>query len=128
MCHETKLQEFHSINGWLKSFCACHQIKFSRLHGESAQVSQDATQQWMQDLPKVTKGYELHDIYNCDEMSMFFKALPKKTLFGPGEKSEEIKTSKERFSILVSASAIGKKEKLLIIRKSKWPQFSEIQF
>ena len=41
---------FSMSNGWLKSFCAHHQIKFSSLHGESAEVSQDAIQQWMQDL------------------------------------------------------------------------------
>ena len=103
---------FSVSNGWLKSFCACHQIKFSSLRGESTEVSQDAVQQWMQDLPKITEGYELRDIYNCDETSIVFEALPKQTLLGP---------SKERFSLLLCANAIGEKEKLLIIGKSKRP-------
>ena len=50
---------FTASNGWLKSFCARHRIKFSSLHGESAEVSQDAIHQLMQELPKITEGYQL---------------------------------------------------------------------
>ena len=70
---------FTASNGWLKSFSSCHQIKFSSLHGESADVSQDAVNQWMLDLPKLTEAYDLHDIFNCDKTSIFLKALPQKT-------------------------------------------------
>ena len=112
---------FTASNGWLKSFCDRHQIKSSSLHGESADVSVDAVQQWMSDLPKLTEGYELHDIFNCDKTSISFKALPKKTLLGPNEQPAGVKQSKERFSILVCANATGKKEKLLVIGKSKCP-------
>ena len=69
----------------------------------------------------ITDGYELPDRYNCDDTSIFFKALPKNTLLGPGEKPAGIKTSKERFSILVCVNTIGKKEKLSVIGKSKRP-------
>ena len=75
----------------------------------------------MLDLPKLTEDYELHDIFNCYKTSIFFKALPKKTLLGPKEQPAGVKQSKERFSILVCANAIGKKEQLLIIGKSKHP-------
>ena len=112
---------FTASNWWLKSFCARHQIKFSSLHGESADVSVDAVNQWMTELPKITKGYGLRGIYNCDETSIFSKTLPKKTLLGPGKKPTGVKTSKERFFLLVCANAAGKKEKLLIIGKAKRP-------
>ena len=59
--------------------------KISSLHGESADVSQDAVNQWMSDLPKLTEGYELHDFFKCDKTSTFFKALPQKTLLRPNE-------------------------------------------
>ena len=100
---------FPASNGWLKCFCARHQIKFSSLHRESADVSSEAVQQWLQDLPELTEGYEQHNIFNCDETSIFFKALPQKTLLGPAEKPAGIKTSKEHFSLLVCANAVGKK-------------------
>ena len=91
---ELNKNNFTASNGWLKSFCDRHQIKFSSLHGESADVNVDAVKQWMSDLPKLTQGYELCDIFNCDETPIFFKALPKKTLLGPKEQPAGIKQSK----------------------------------
>lgn len=112
---------FMASNGWLKSFCDRHQIKFAILHGESAEASQEAVDKWLQELPNIINGYKLRDIYNCDETSIFFKALPNKSLLGPHEKAEGLKTSKERFSLLVCANAMGQKEKLLAIGKAKRP-------
>ena len=83
-----KCDNFSASNGWLKSFCVRHQIRFSLLHGENAEISADVVQKWMQELPNIIKDYQLKDIYNCDETSIFFKALPKKSLLGPNEKCE----------------------------------------
>ena len=106
---------FTVSNGWLKSFCLRHQIKFSTLHREGA------VDQWLKELPAIMKVYELRNIFNCDETSIFFLALPKKSLQGPGEKPVGNKVSKDWFSILVCANAAGEKEKLLVIGKAKWP-------
>ena len=111
-----KYDKFTASNGWLKSFCVRHQIKFSTLHSEGAQVSQEAIEQWLKELPNVIKNYDLKDIYNCDETSIFFKVLPNKTLHGPNEQPQGNKISKDRFSLLVCANAAGEKEKLLVIR------------
>ena len=89
------------------------------LHGEGAQVGQDAMDQWLKELPNVTKNYDLKDIYNCDETSIFFKALPNKTLHGPNKQPQGNKISKDRFSLVVCANAAGEKGKLLVIGKSK---------
>ena len=48
---------FTASSGWLQSFCKRHQIKFSPLHGEGAQVSEDDMEQWLQELPKFIKDY-----------------------------------------------------------------------
>ena len=112
---------FTASNGWLKSFCNRHQIMFAILHDESAEVCENAVEQWMQDLPNRTKNYELQNIFNCNETSIFFKALPKKTLLGPNGQPEGLKQSKESFSLLVCANAIGEKEKFLVIGKAKRP-------
>ena len=53
---------FTASNGWLKSFCLRHQIKFSTLHGEGAQVCNKARDQWLQELPSIMKGYELRHL------------------------------------------------------------------
>ena len=84
-------------------------------------MSQDAVNQWMLDLLKLTEGYDLRAIFNCDKASIFFKALPQKTLLGPNERPADIKQSKERFSLLVCANAASEKEKLLVIGKAKRP-------
>ena len=73
--------KFTASNGWLKSFFARHQINFSTLHGEGAQVSHEAVDQWLAELPNITNGYDLRYIYNCDETSIFFKALPATEIF-----------------------------------------------
>ena len=36
--------EFLASNGWLHSFCKRHQIKHANLHGESADVNQEAVE------------------------------------------------------------------------------------
>ena len=48
---------FTASSGWLCSFCKRHQIKFSTLHGDGAQVSEETVEQWLQELPKITQGY-----------------------------------------------------------------------
>ena len=113
--------KFTASNGWLKSFCIILQIKFSTLHSEGAQVCNKAIDQWLQELPTIMKGYELKDIYNCDKTSIFFRALPNKTLQHNCEKPMGNKVSQDRFSLLVCANAASKKEKLLVIGKLKRP-------
>ena len=116
------LNNFAASSGWLQSFCKRHQIKFSTLHGKGAQVSEEAVKQWLEELPKMIKGYAMREIYNCNETSILFKALPNKTFHGPNEaKPMGNKISNDRFSLLVCANAAGEKEKLLVIGNSKQP-------
>ena len=86
---------FTASNRWLKSFCLRHQIKFSTLHREGAQVSHEAMDQWLRELLTIMKDYELRNILNCAETSIFFHALPNKSLQGPGEKPVGNKVSKD---------------------------------
>ena len=103
----------------LQRFSAHHQIKFANLHGESAEVNSEAVDQWKEKLPEICVGYNPRDIYNCDETGVFFRALPQKSLIPNGGEQSGIKDSKDRFSMLVCANALGEKLKLWIIGKSK---------
>ena len=87
---------FTASNGWLKSFCGRHQIKFSSLCGESADVSVDAVQQWMSDLPKLTKGYDLCDIFNCNETSHLFQGFTQEDPISTKRTTSWNKTSKRK--------------------------------
>ena len=76
ICHN--YNNFTASNGWLKSFCDRHQIRFAILHGENAEVCENAMEQWMQDLLNITKNYELWNIFNCNETSFFSKLCLRK--------------------------------------------------
>ena len=44
--------KFQASNSWLDSFSSRHQIKMAQLHGQSAEVSQEAVEQWTSRLPE----------------------------------------------------------------------------
>ena len=115
--------EFSASNGWLEAFIARHQIKFSNLHGESAGVDPKLCDQWKENLPWLCEGYNLKDIYNCDETGIFFRSIPKKSFRKKGEVNNGTKaqTMKERFTVLMTYNAVGDKEKLWIIGKIGHP-------
>jgi len=91
---------------------------FSTINGESNSVNTEITQNWLEKIwPKLREGYTDYRIYNADETGLFYKMLPNRTLKFKGEKCSGGKISKERLTVLVSASMTGKKMKLIIIGK-----------
>lgn len=93
------------------------------MSGESADVDDDAVNDWFQQLPNILKDYEADDIFNVDETGLFFKCLPNRTLTFRNEKCHGGKHSKVRVSVLVGANSTGtEKLKLLIIGKSRKPR------
>lgn len=120
---ELGCDSFSASNGWLESFASRHQLKMANLHGESAEISEEACTQWQESLPQLLHDYALEDIYNCDETGIFFRSIPTKSLIrkAEGEKAQGTKVLKDRFTLLLTASATGVKEKMWIIGKSKKP-------
>lgn len=113
--------DFTASNGWLESFATRHQLRMANLHGESADVDPATCDQWIQNLPSLLADYDLDDIYNCDETGVWFRSVPTKSYIQLDEKAKGVKVLKERITILVTASATGKKEKLWVIGRSKKP-------
>ena len=107
--------KFSASNGWLQRFSTHYQIKFANLHGESAEVSEDATQQWKEKLPKICAGYHPRDIYNCNETDLFLSALPQKSLISNRAEHSGVKVSRDRFSVLMCTNTLGEKIQLWII-------------
>ena len=81
---EKKLQ-FTASNRWLESFCSRHQINFSNLHGESAGEDPQVCDQWKEQLPRLSAGYKMEDIWNVDETGIFFRSVPTKSFIREGE-------------------------------------------
>jgi hypothetical protein len=114
---------FNCSTGWIQRFRSRHNIVFSTISGESNSVNTEITQNWLEKVwPKIREGYTDDQIYNADETGLFFKMLPNRTFKFKGERCSGGKMSKERLTILVTASMTGKKMKLIVIGKSRNPR------
>jgi hypothetical protein len=73
------IENFSVSNGCISCFKQFHGLVFKKLAGESA------TDLWFERLPKLLEGFKAWDIYNADEMGVFFNCLPDRTLALKGE-------------------------------------------
>ena len=90
--------------------------------GESAEVPEAAVQDWAQRLPELCRDYAPKDIFNADETGLYFRALPTRSMVVKGDPRKGTKSSKERITALLAASATGEKLKLFVIGKSQNPR------
>jgi hypothetical protein len=116
------IENFQGSDGWLTRFKERHNIKFKQICGESRSVDVDVVKNWKENLDAVCQGYEDENIFNADETGLFWRALPNKTLAIAGEDVHGLKTSKERITVLFTASRTGEKLKPLVIAKSANPR------
>ncbi len=78
----------------MHSFRSRHAIDFSILSGESADVDKEVVNDWKARIVEFFKGYEDKNIFNCDEIGLYFKGLPNKSLVNPNEDRKGGKRSK----------------------------------
>ena len=45
---------------------------FNVISGEAADVSSETIDDWKQRIPSIIDGYDLENIYNCDETGLFY--------------------------------------------------------
>jgi hypothetical protein len=70
------VENFSALNGWISCFKQHHDLVFKKLARESAAVDTNATDLRFEKLLKLLEGQEAWDIYNADEMGLFFNCLP----------------------------------------------------
>ena len=102
---ELKLNDFTASNGWLDSSSTRHQLRFSTLHGESADV-ENVCNQWRDQLPRLCAGYALEDIWNVDEIGIFFRSVPNKSFIHDGEVPNGTKAQTLRKDSLYNCVAV----------------------
>jgi len=74
-------------------------------------------------LSELLEGYKPCDIFNADEIALFYKCMPDKTLTFKNEKCSGGKQSKERLALLLAVNMTSTdKLKPLIIGKPKKPR------
>ena len=80
---------------------------------------------WNETTTTLLSKYDLKDIFNADEFSLFYQCLPNKTYF-KGQKCFGGKNSKVRLTGKAAEknwrNAIGEKLSLFVIRKLKIPR------
>ena len=113
---------FTASNGWLNAWQRRYGVKLAVLCGESADVPEAAVQDWAQRLPEICKDYAPKNIFNADETGLYFRALPTRSMVVKGDPRKGTKSSKERITALLAASATGEKLKPYVIGKSQNPR------
>ncbi|XP_050064482.1 tigger transposable element-derived protein 4-like [Aphis gossypii] len=116
--------EFHGSSGWLHKFKMRNGIISKIISGESAAVSETDCNDYVTNiLPGLIQNYSEQDIFNFDELGLFFKCLPDRTLTFKGKPCHGGKKSKERITVLLGANMAGtEKSKLLVIGKYQKPR------
>ncbi|XP_040355873.1 tigger transposable element-derived protein 4 [Ixodes scapularis] len=111
-------------DGWLSRFKKRHGLVFKTISGEGAAVNRNLCSNWQQGrLQEILQTFEARDVYNADELGLFYKALPTKTLTFKGETCTGGKRSKERITVLVGANMDGSdKLRLVVVGKAQNPR------
>ena len=116
---------FSASNRWVSRFKDRHGLVFKKLAGESAEVSVESTDAWLESLPSLLWGYEPRDVYNADKTGLFFNVLPDRTLAYKGESCHGGKHSKDRLTVLLCVNSDGSDKQVpIVIGKSPKPSAS----
>ena len=70
-------------------------------------------------LPTMLSKYKLEDIFNADELGLFYHCLPNKALHLKSKKCSSGKNSKIRITGLAAANSVSDKLSMFVIGKSK---------
>ncbi|KAK7092862.1 hypothetical protein V1264_008545 [Littorina saxatilis] len=123
LAREQGLADWTCSDGWLSRFKSRHNIVSKTVCGERGDVDEQLTDDWVEDVLKPTlRRYDPKDVFNADEMGLFWRLLPNKTLAFKHEKCHGGKKSKDRITVMVCASMDGEKVPLLAIGKFKNPR------
>ena len=116
-------------NGWLKMFKLTYGLCKTRITGEADDIPKMTIQSWIERLPELTSGCKLRNIWNMDELGLFFKALPEKGLAEKSRRRKGDKKSNQRLTAAFFAAAdTSEISEPVVIWKSKSPRcFMNIQ-
>jgi len=112
--------KFKFSSGWLAKFKQQHQIRSHRRFGESGAANTKIIEESLPRIRTILDQYALADIYNMDEIGLFYRMQADNSLATKQHKGR--KQNKERITITVCCNADGSdKLPLWIIGKSFRP-------
>ena len=112
---QLNIYNFSASTGWLSSFKDRHGLVFKKLAGESAEVSVESADAWLEILSSLMEGYEHRDIYNAEVAGLSFKVLPDWSLENKGEYCHGGKHSKDRLIVLLCVNSDGSDKQVSIV-------------
>ena len=72
--------QFKSSDGWFNRWKNRHDLRYTKLYGETREVDEEAAAIWTnENMQELLKKYQPSDIYNADETAIYFRALPDST-------------------------------------------------
>uniref|UniRef100_A0A0K8V8A3 Jerky-like n=2 Tax=Bactrocera latifrons TaxID=174628 RepID=A0A0K8V8A3_BACLA len=118
--------DFNASDGWLQHFKKRYGVRFIKISVEKLSSRPELMDPFKNKLQAKIKELGLsHDqIYNADELGLFWKLLPDRTYVSSQEKNTPgRKREKQRVTFLACTNAIGMhKVKLFVIGKAKNPR------
>ncbi|KIJ26760.1 hypothetical protein M422DRAFT_191800 [Sphaerobolus stellatus SS14] len=107
--------------GWIASFCKAYNLKERRRHGEAGSVDLAAVEVEWKRVAEILSQFDLKDMFNFDEMSLFACAPPDHGL--STKQMSGKKSDKFRITLSLACNADGsKKLPPIFIGKSAKPR------
>ncbi|KAM7304477.1 tigger transposable element-derived protein 6-like [Ixodes scapularis] len=116
------IEDFAASNGWMDRIRLRHGISYRQLNGKATSMNPADIENWISLLPGIVNAYAPRDVYNADELGLFFKVQPTKSLNLKGESCHSGKVNKDQVTMLLCCNEDGTEmTKLWMIWKWKNP-------
>ena len=107
-------------------------MSFAKIHGESGGVDSNVILNWSVKLKDLILNVDVKNIFNGDELGLFWRLLPNKSYVLKYNVCKMGKQSKERFTVFVCANMLGEKLPMIIIGKyekpRQWQEINKLNF
>ena len=114
---KAELKGFKATTCWVKRSKDRNGLAFVTMHGESDSADPENVAEAQARLPAALAGYAAEDIYNFDEMGLFYKAQPNRTIAEGKVRGRRI--PKDRITIGCGVNVLGSNRlPLVLVHKS----------
>ena len=109
------VENFKAPDGWLDRWKKQFNVSFKTISGEHNACTGEMVLPWEQTtLPTILSKYDINQIYNADEVGLFYRTQPNKSLHLKYENCVGGKHSKLCLTGLAAANAVGEKLPLFV--------------
>jgi hypothetical protein len=91
---DNKLQKFEGSPHFVSKFMDRHNLVYKKEHGEAASVDISAVIKGKNELQHLLKDFTLDTVYNADELGLFYRTIPDKTIVYANDETRGIRKKK----------------------------------